>query len=320
MRKTLLSSCGYLGLMLVASNLSAVTARAADVEALGSLGPTTYLSFEGGYLFNSSPSNIHFDPDDDKLGNLDSLKPGDDGAQFRFELGQVFDSGWDYKVALGAIMLSDDKTSADYDIDLPFPLPDLEGTSTGKQDLSLGIADFEMGFRPDVSADGLDVRLFGGVRVIHASNEGQWQTSDEVDKLGAYDDSTWAVGPRLGLDATMPIDDQHQLSLVGSLSGSVLFGKRSTDERLETFIGFPLTADSSESVTIWNVDAMAGLQMPVGERASLTFGYKAQQYWNLVAGRTDAQSFFGDYESDGEKDVLVHGPFLNLTVAIPGGQ
>ena len=274
------------------------------------------MSFEGGYLFDGSSSNVQFDPDDDKLGNLDFLKPGDDGAQFRFELGQVYDLGWDYKLALGAIVLGNDKTSSDYDIDVPF-FPDIVGSATGKQDLSIGIADLEMGFRPDMNAGGLDLRVFGGVRAIKTTNEGQWLASDNYgDKVGSYEDEVWAVGPRIGLDATMPIEDQHQIALVGSVSGAVLFGKRSTDEGLGTVIGSGGNS-FSELETVWNLDAMAGLQVPIGERAAFTFGYKAQKFWNLVAGRSDVETFLGDYDSDGSKDVLVHGPFLNLTVEIP---
>ena len=87
MRRGLLSSCGYLVLMLAASQV-----HAADVEST-SAGSVTLLTFEGGYLFNDSQRNFSFDSEDDKLGNLDPLRPGGDGGQFRFEIGQVFDSG-----------------------------------------------------------------------------------------------------------------------------------------------------------------------------------------------------------------------------------
>ena len=314
MRRTLLSSCGYLVLMLAASNLSVSSAQAQSTQDQA-VGPTTILSFEGGYLFNDSSSNVHFDPDNDKignhLGNLDSLTPGKDGGQFRFELGQVYESGWDYKVALGAILLDNDDTSGEYEYSCGLFCADTD-IATAEQKQKLGIADLELGFRPDTSLGGLDVRFFGGIRAIRSSNEGQF----EADKVGSYDDSLWAVGPRIGLDAVLPIEDQHQLSFVGSLSGSVLFGDRSTDESLTTIIG-PLSRSFSESETVWNVDAMAGLQMPVGERASLTLGYKAQQFWNLVSGRSDVESFFGTYTDEGNKDVLVHGPFLKLTVEVP---
>ncbi|MBC8036712.1 MAG: hypothetical protein H7X89_05800 [Rhizobiales bacterium] len=276
-----------------------------------SVGPTTYLSFEGGYLFSDGDHNVHFDPSTDKLGNLDPLRPGGDGGQFRFELGQVFDSGWDYKVAVGAILLGNDKSSSDYDF-APGPV----GTSTAKEDLTIGIVDLELGFHPEADLGGLDLRVFGGVRAIHASNEATFQTSDNFDdKAGTYEDDVVAGGPRIGLDLTMPVSDQHQIALVGSLSGSVLFGERSSDEKLQNGIG-TFENDFSESETVWNVDAMAGFQMAVGERAALTIGYKGQQFGDLAAARSDVEKT-GDYDRNGSKDVLVHGPFAKLTVAIP---
>jgi hypothetical protein len=116
----------------------------------------------------------------------------------------------------------------------------------------------------------------------------------------------------------MPISDQHQIGLVGSLSGSVLFGDRTTHEDSDnTFSSF--LGDNnhfSDSQTIWNVDAMVGVQMAVGERAALTIGYKGQQFGDLAAARSDVEKT-GHFENDGSTDVLVHGPFASLTVAIP---
>ncbi len=312
MRRGLLSSCGYLVLMLAASNL-----HAADADLQGpSLGPTTYITFEGGYLFDDSPTNADYDNDDAKLGDLDSLRPGDDGGQFRFAIGQVFDSGWDYKVALSAILLSKDKSSADYDVDLPFPLPDAEGTAKAEQDLTIGIADVELGYRPDHDMGGMNLRVFGGVRGIYSSTERQFETDDKFgDITGSYEDQLFAGGPRIGLDLMLPVSEPHQIAFVGSVSGSVLFGDRSVDEELETIAGsFP--NDFSDSEIIWNVEAMAGVQVAVGERAALTIGYRGQQFGDLVAKRSDIDKG-GDYDQDGSGNVLLHGPFAGLTVEIP---
>ena len=295
MRRGLLSSCGYLVLMLAASQV-----HAADVEST-SAGSVTLLTFEGGYLFNDSQRNFSFDSEDDKLGNLDPLRPGGDGGQFRFEIGQVFDSGWDYKVALGAILLGDDETSAS--------APSASGNSEAESSLVIEIVDLELGYH--TAPGGVDLRLFGGARALHARNEQRFDY-DDGDKVGTYDDDVYAVGPRVGLGLTMPISDPHQIALVGSVSGSVLFGDRSSresgdDDRL------------SESETILNVDAMAGVQLVVAEHAALTLGYKGQHFGDLAAGRSDVEKS-GDYDSDGSKDVLVHGPFASLTLAIGAGD
>jgi len=288
MRRGLLSSCGYLVLMLAASQ-----AHAADVEPV-SVGPTTFISIEGGYLFNDSDHNVNYDNDDDKLGDLDSKRPGDDGGQFRFEFGQVFDSGWDYKLAVGAIILSNDKVSTEYDdgtIVVPgIGLIDLSGEARSKQNLEIGIADAELGYHSDPG--GMDLRFFGGVRAIYSDNDSGFKTDNTGggDKSGEYEDEVWAVGPRVGLDLTMPVSDEHRFALVGSVSGSVLFGEREEEEEANNIFGLlgaDLENSSTESVTVWNVDAMAGVQLAISNNAALTIGYKGHQFGDLVQSRTD---------------------------------
>jgi hypothetical protein len=169
-------------------------------------------------------------------------------------------------------------------------------------------------FRPELSSQ-LDVRLFGGVRGLAASSNSSWE-GDE--KLGKFDDETWAIGPRVGVDLFMPIESERGIGLVGSLSGAALFGSRSTDYDYSDIGDNPPTLISesfSESVTIWNVDAMAGLSVPLTEGSTVTLGYKAQSFQNLVAKRSDLDRN-GNYSDDGDGDVLIHGPFVKLTIPL----
>ena len=109
---------------------------AADVGAVGNVGyPTTFISFEGGVMFDASPSNMSFDGDDSKLGDLGSLQPGDWGGFGRFELGQRLNTEWDYRVSSAAVLLGEDSSSDD----------DAEAS----QKTSLQTLDVEIGYFPN---------------------------------------------------------------------------------------------------------------------------------------------------------------------------
>jgi hypothetical protein len=290
------------------------------------LSPPSYVSVEGGVAFNASDDNLAFDPADDKLGDLGALAPGDDGWQARVEYGRSLDPVWDYRIGAGLIVLGDDAASSDVEYDLPDVLgfPDsILATTSAAQDLNIGLVDLDVGFRPEI-ASGMDVRLFGGLRGLAASSDSEWS-----DKLGifpgsvegGFEDETWAVGPRIGVDLFVPLESERGIGLVGSLSGAALFGNRSTD--YSSFSGGimgpsgPEISDSfSESVTIWNVDAMAGLSVPLtNDGASVTLGYRAQSFQNLVTERSNVRSD-GTYSDGGDGDVLIHGPFVKLTIPL----
>jgi hypothetical protein len=213
--------------------------------------------------------------------------------------------------------------SGTFAVDVGPPVGTIDVPVSAKQDLKIGLADVDVGFRPEMSSQ-LDVRLFGGVRGMVAANDASWNVSGIVsdDKFGQFDDETWAIGPRVGVDLFMPIESERGIGLVGSLSGAALFGKRSTDYDYYALdfstpdITVNTIKDSfSESATIWNVDAMAGVSVPLTEGATLTLGYKAQSFQNLVAKRSDVNSD-GSYSDDGDGDVLIHGPFVKLTVPL----
>lgn len=278
-------------------------AHAADIEPVGNVDyPVAFISFEGGVVFDASPANMSFKDDDSKLGDLDSLQPGDWGGQVRFELGQRLNTEWDYRVSIAAVLLGEDSSS--------------NGDAEANQKTSLQTLDVEIGYLPnDIGA--LQTRIFGGLRGLHSASEADW-SYDGPDKIGEFDDEVYAIGPRIGVDLLLPLNSTD-ISLVGSASGSVLFGSMESSYNYDgnglDSIGSELTR-WSESETIWNVEAMAGVAFGVGDNAALTIGYRAAQFGGLMADRSDIDND-GPFSDDGRSDLLVHGPFARLTVEIP---
>jgi opacity protein-like surface antigen len=275
-------------------------ARAADVEPGYNLDfPSSFISFEGGIFFDASPSNISFDEDSLKLGDLNPLHPGDWGGQGRFELGQRLNSDWDYKVGVSAVFLSEDSSSGDQ--------------AEAHQKTSLQTVDLEIGYIPQ-DIGGVKTRVFGGLRGLHSASEAGWSTDVPFRKAtGEFDDDVYAIGPRIGVDILVPLPAAN-VSLIGAASGSALLGNM---ESSYTYDGadFELT-HWSDSRTIWNIDAMVGVSFGVGDDADLTIGYRAAQFSGLVADRSDIETN-GEFSRDGTSDLLVHGPFARLTVEIP---
>jgi len=289
-------------------------ARAAEVEPIGSMDyRETFMSFEGGLVFDASPANSDFDNDSDKLGTLASLQPGDWGGQGRFELGQQLSNNWDFKITAASTFLShnDEKESVD------------TSTSTGvaeaSQKTSFRTFDVEVGFQTD-GFGSIDARLFAGARAMHSTTELDWNFEGDVIKLGdttehgEFRDDVWAIGPRVGVDLAVPLNSTS-VSLVGSASGSLLYGNGRSqydydgDDRGEH-------TDWSDSEKIWNVEVMAGVALDIDDNAALTIGYRAARFADLVAERSEIQSD-GNFDKGGTSDLVVHGPFARLAIEIP---
>jgi hypothetical protein len=265
--------------------------------------PPWWASFEGGFNFSAGDRNMAFDPGDDKLGELDALRSGDDGFEARLEFGKTIDPVWDFKAGLGIVWLGDDSDGE-------------PATSAAEQNLGIALGDLEMGYRPQLAAP-MDIRFSGGVRGLAASGRSGW-SGDGSDKVGEFNDETWAIGPRVGLDVLLPVDEERGLSLVGSVAGAALFGqRRTTYDYLDSGNPPAVQKSYSESVSIWNVDVSAGVNKTLSGGANFTVGYKAQAFQNLSANRYDIGSDdVNDYVEDGHRDVLVHGPFLKFTVPL----
>ena len=292
MKKLLLSTTAILALAIHMQ-----VACAADLDPVGNADlPTTFISIEGGTLFDASASNVSFDGTDEKLGHLDPLKPGDWGWQGRFELGQQLDSAWDYKLSAAAMSLNDDQSS--------------HGKATASQNTSLQIIDAEVGYRPD-DVGLLQTRVFAGVRGLHSTAESNWAYNED-QKLGQFNDEVYAIGPRIGVDLALPIESTG-VSLVGSGSASLLLGNAQSNYDYHAILERQTRRNGSD--TIWNVEAMAGVSFALGENADFTLGYRAAQFGGLLSNHSAINSD-GTFNDDGHSDLLVSGPFARLTVEI----
>jgi hypothetical protein len=303
-RRRLLTSCSLAALAVSLSLVLGDDAQAADISAerfeAAHAGAITTISVEGGILYNQSDSNLGFDPDD-KLGDMDDLDPGGDGWHTRVDLTRTIDPMWDMSAGLGVLgfNLSEDSSLG----------------VNAEQDLSVGLADVVVGYKAETES-AVDLRLFAGFRGLYASNEAYWEEfGDEKD--GTFEDTTWSIGPRAGVDLALPVDLSTGAKFVGSLSAAALFGTRQSDFDFvnnatpsENF-----STNGSEFTTIWNFEAMAGLNTPLGNNAHLTTGYRVQSFHNLVADRSDVNDD-GSYVDDGDGDLIVHGPFVTLSVTL----
>lgn len=273
--------------------------------------PTRYISVEGGFFLNDTDNVLAFDPDEDKIGGeipapftgLPPLSAGGDGWQGGVEFGSRVDPVWDYRVGVNLIDLGAEGAA--------------DGSATASTELRIGYADAEIGYRPEFG-DNLGLRLFGGVRGLVASADSTFAFGSEEEKLGEFKDDTWAIGPRVGVGIAIPVIEERGISLVGSVAGAALFGKRDTDysydiRQNQEFV--PIDQSFSDSVTIWNADIMAGLAIPLTSSAGITLGYKGQGFGDLVRSRSDIVSS-GEYTDDGERDVWVHGPFVKMTISL----
>ena len=294
MRKILMSAC-CMAALATASSMAPQAALAQDAGSEPSK-QGWWVSVEGGIAFSASEESLDFD-DDDKLGDLRSLEPGDDGFEARFEAGKLLDQTWDHKVGLGVIVSGDAN--------------DAGGSAEAEQDLLIGLTDFEVGYRPEMGS-AMNLRFSAGVRGLAASGQSNWF---DLPTSGQFTDRTWAIGPRVGIEASVPVDVERALSLVGSVGAAVLFGERSTDYDF----GF-LTVDQasySSSVTIWNVDASVGLKKALADGSSFTIGYKAQGFGDIAANRFAlGDDSIDDFVEDGGSDALIHGPFAKLSIPL----
>lgn len=259
--------------------------------------PSGFVSAEGGFVFNGSPSNASFMPDVDKVGTLyplDATAPGSRGIEGRLTAGRSLGADWDYRVSLAAIVMSPNTSHSGYAL-------------SSKQDFGLETLDAEAGYRPD-NGGGVDLRLFAGVRGLHSRDEITLHTRI-TNHDGGFTDSAFALGPRAGIDVAVPIQETRYTA-VGSLSGSLLFGSIETTGRTIT-----MQQTNTEGLTAWNVEGMAGVSVALADGADLTLGYRAAQFGGLVKDRGDIDKA-GSFTDKGHSNVLTHGPFARLTVEL----
>ncbi|MEA2782659.1 MAG: hypothetical protein QOK29_4203 [Rhodospirillaceae bacterium] len=270
--------------------------------------PGIYLSLEGSVLMSGGTSEV-LPSSTTGVGSDLSVNPGGDGAGGRITLGYRMNPAWDFSASAEGNWLDTD--SAARGGRGPF-----FGEISSKANYYL--ADFDAGYTVRLG-EATKVRLSGGIEYANFTNR---QTT--AYSYGPFDGTQnvtsrfWGIGPKLGLDASYRLG-RSDFSVVGGVSGSVLFGQlHNTGSQAYYSYGSPngksVFDDGSKSHTAYGLSADLGLayQLPYANfNSSITAGYRVAQWWNIGQFQP-VNSPTGAWQ---DVDLLVHGPFLNWTMA-----
>jgi len=289
-----------------------------------------FISVEGGYWFNSSESSLAFDRGDDLVRVLGPTRPGRNGWTAAIAFGRTFGPQWDWAVAYRYTSL---KTNSVAGSSFQAFGPPFGGSGSVSASASNRLwyqhLDLELGYRPP-EWHSAAVRLFVGPRILNAHHRMQYDysglTTDTPEgdfaKLGNFDHDVnlWGVGPRAGLQASVPLA-QTPWSFNASASASMIFSRVQRDftfnflqENFPFDISGAGTTNSHTWRTVYNLEGSVALGYQVGP-AQLQVGYQVQQWWSL-ATRINVADSQGRLQV-GQSDVLTHGPFGKITVALP---
>jgi Legionella pneumophila major outer membrane protein precursor len=339
LRRRLLSASSYFCLALVLTESTLV--EAADVGLrpafVGKAAPYQdrgFISVEGGYWFNGSESSLAFDRGDELVSLLGPTRPGRNGWTAAIAFGRTFGPQWDWAVAYRYTTLKTNSVAGSSFTEFG---PPFVGTETVNASASNRLwyqhLDLELGYRPpEWQSAGL--RLFVGPRILNARQRMQYDYSglSTVDfdgfaafsKLGTFDHDVnlWGVGPRAGLQASVPLA-QTPWSINASGSASMIFSRVNHQHTFnfaqELFFSPDAigsgTISSRTWRTVYNLEGSVALGYQLGNAAQLQVGYQVQQWWSLATRITTADSQ-GRLQV-GPSDVLTHGPFGKITVALP---
>lgn len=253
-------------------------------------------------FFVRNDAALRFDPTDEKLGNLGSLRPGDRGLQGRVALSHAINNVWDARVSASMLYSGKDERSASHLTS--------SSASAASQSARSMTGDLEVGYRPP-SSDAFELRIFAGARALRSTGNAHWQADDKLgQKLGAFDDRTQAFGPRIGAEMTLPV--AARIDIVGTGAVSVLMAESRSRYRQGVTV-------STERDKRWVVgaDAMAGVALDLGDGAKLTLGYRVEHWRNLAAQHTDVDNA-GARQTGWGAPTLSHGPLMRLSLPLGG--
>ena len=130
------------------------------------------------------------------------------------------------------------------------------------------------------------------------------------------------VGPRLGIDGSLPLGGSWSLDYLGGVA--VLIGNQKLDATTSTaqllYNGGPTTIvtaqsanslSSSDTKAIFNLDAQLGISYWVTRTFKMTASYRFDGYWNAL--KTIDQN-----GNTSNEDRFYHGPMLRATVLFGG--
>jgi outer membrane protein OmpA-like peptidoglycan-associated protein len=273
-------------------------------------------SLEGRYVMvgKSSFDALSEDQTGAPLLNLGSSVKPDNGWGGRAFLGYRFGNNWDIGVGgSGAWLGKNDKSSNNGDTVNP-ETEDLK--VKGKQ----WLVDLEGGYNIMVPDMGASLRLFGGARYARITQSGSGhyhgffalagQTTHDI----TYDSSSryWGIGPRIGMQADIPMGKQSNFGVSFAVAGSVLFGHMNSSLSGSHFINSvsfpglngttPITEDDKGSRRVYNAEGEVGLWYALSQTFKVTAGYRAEGWYNAL-GKVGNQN----------NDRILSGPFVRAS-------
>ncbi|TPI34595.1 outer membrane beta-barrel protein [Mesorhizobium sp. B2-1-8] len=259
--------------------LATGTAMAADLQAVAqSIPVASWFGYvEGGYVFRANSQTQEFE-----TGNYDEARTGD-GGYGAAKLGYRINDAWDMAASYSYLEQSAGRIN-----------DDLYGWqfSGGRY----WNADVEAGYH--LQQDDWSLRPFAGLRYQHYGAD----FTDNEPPVFTATETSWGIGPRLGMDVSKPLG--AQLSFFGSADASVLFGKikakRDYGSGLEEF---------SESRTFATVGLKTGLAWEFAPGVKLGAGYQLEYLYGV--------GYKNFYDANtvpaGKASQLTHGPFARIS-------
>jgi hypothetical protein len=249
--------------------------------------PNIWASIEGQYaMFSGDAVDLNF------YGESAKLSP-DDGWAGALKLGGKVTENW---FAEGGIRYGESgKDSLSYFYS-PYAFADADYDEDHLMlDLQIG-RDIGIG-------DGGYVRVFGGVRYANFDGNTNFYGYYYGSSLGLKLDHKFnGVGPRVGFDASIPVSGDVRVEL--GAAAAALYGKRKV-KGTAFYSGYAYSASDSDKKFVPNLEGNIALTYEVGSYMSISAGYRAEQFWNVMP----------ELQNSGIKydDRLIHGPFLRLT-------
>src|SRR5581483_11673787 len=270
----------------------------------------TTISVEGGFLFSNYTSPDAFaasSPSTGKIGTPGDKKYGGYGAiSFGQDINPLYD--WRISAAFNAFRSANGSASGS------FPVPivgSITNTITETDKFHFLTLDFDVGRRWE-NGD-LQLRAFAGLRGLRTADDFSNLENVTVGKLGSASSSVTGtshftgIGPRIGLDMFYG----STFGVVGSVSGAVIWGIRDSNVTITSTVPVSFSSTQSDSKSTWveNLSGSLGLAWQFAPGASLVLGYRADAWWNI----RDDFSYTG-INFNNDKDIVVHGPFIRVTV------
>ncbi len=184
----------------------------------------------------------------------------------------------------------------------------------------LHAADLEIGYQHSYPWG--ELRLFGGVRYIDydARIRTRFSTLGLVEFDVIRDGSYWGIGPRLGLGTTLPLSSRWWLS--AGLSGTVLFGDRTTEETRTVSVPpalftFSDAEQNGGGRTVFGFDGQVSLTYLFDSRFYASLGYGVQSYVGLNDTRrldplASIQAGGRVFDGTSAGSIVNHGPFVRV--------